>query len=171
MLISKELNQKMNEQIGNELGASSQYLSIAAYFDSESLPELASFFYRQADEEREHAMKFFHYIIEAGGDVEVPAIAKPESEIGSAEKAFQMSLDWELEVTSQINNLMRMAVEESDYISQDFMRWFVTEQLEEVSSMEEMLQVVRRAGEERLFYVENYLVRRGERGTGEAEEE
>ncbi len=74
-----------------------------------------------------------------------------------------MSLEWELEVTSQINELMRISIEENDYISQEFLRWFVSEQLEEVSSMEEMLQVVKRAGEERLFYVESYLVRRSQR--------
>jgi len=169
MLISEKLNQKMNEQIGNELGASHQYLNIAAYFDGESLPELAEFFYLQADEEREHALKFLHYLIEAGGAVEIPEVARPESKIDSAEHAFQMSLDWELEVTGQINNLMSIAVEEKDYISQDFLRWFVTEQLEEVSSMEEMLQVVRRSTEDRLFHVENYLVRRKER-TASSEE-
>ncbi|MBN1267219.1 MAG: ferritin [Anaerolineales bacterium] len=163
MLISEKLNQKMNEQIGNEFGASNQYLSIAAHFDSEALPELSKFFYLQADEEREHALKFLHYLIEAGGSVAIPAVAKPESRIESAEHAFQMSLDWELEVTAQINNLMSIAIEDKDYIGQDFLRWFVAEQLEEVSSMEEMQQVVRRSGEERLFYVENYLVRRVER--------
>ncbi len=163
MLISNKLSQKLNQQIGNELGASNQYLSIAAYFDGESLPELAGFFYLQADEEREHALKFLHYLIEAGGTVEIPAVAQPESKITSAEHAFQMSLEWELEVTSQINELMRISIEENDYISQEFLRWFVSEQLEEVSSMEELLQVVKRAGEERLFYVESYLVRRSQR--------
>jgi bacterioferritin B len=169
MLISEKLNQKMNEQIGNELGASHQYLNIAAYFDGESLPELAEFFYLQSDEERDHALKFLHYLIEAGGTVEIPEVARPESKIDSAEHAFQMSLDWELEVTGQINNLMSIAVEEKDFISQDFLRWFVSEQLEEVSSMEEMLQVVRRSTEDRLFHVENYLVRRKERNASAGE--
>jgi len=162
MLISEKLSKKMNEQIGNELGASNQYLNIAAHFDSEALPELANFFYLQADEEREHALKFLHYLVEAGASVAIPAVAAPQSAITSAVHAFQLSLDWEMEVTSQINNLMRIAVEENDFISQEFLRWFVSEQLEEVSSMEELLQVVKRAGDN-LFHVENYLVRRGQR--------
>lgn len=161
MLISERLAGEMNKQVGRELGASNQYVNIAAYFDSESLPELAGFFFRQADEERMHAMKFVHYIVEAGGKVTVPAVDEPVAEIQSAEHAVKLSLDWELEVTNQINNLMDMAIEEKDHIGQDFLRWFVHEQLEEVSTMDELLAVVRRAGEMGLLHVEAYLVRRG----------
>jgi ferritin len=152
MLISEKLAHAMNEQIGRELGASNQYVNIATYFDSESLPELAAFFYRQADEERMHAMKFVHYIVE------------------SAEHAAKLSLEWELEVTDQINTLMNMAIEEKDHIAQDFLRWFVNEQLEEVSTMDELLAVIRRAGESGLLFVEEYLVRRGDPHAGEGEE-
>jgi ferritin len=160
MLISEKLASAMNDQVGAELGASNQYTNIATYFDSESLPELAAFFYRQSDEERMHAMKFVHYIVEAGGKVAVPAIEEPTAEIESAEHAAKLSLEWELEVTSQINNLMNMAIEEKDHIAQDFLRWFVNEQLEEVSTMDELLTVIRRAGESGLLFVEEYLVRR-----------
>lgn len=172
MLISESLNKAMNAQIGSELGASNQYLMIASYFDSESLPELASFFFRQSDEERMHAMKILHYILEAGGKVEIPAIASPPKQIDSAEAAAQMALDWELEVTKQINNLMDIAIKENDHISQDFLRWFVSEQLEEVSTMDELLSVIRRAGENQLLLVEQYMVRRGDphaEGEGESE--
>jgi ferritin len=170
MLISEKLAHAMNEQIGRELGASNQYVNIATYFDSESLPELAAFFYRQADEERMHAMKFVHYIVEAGGKVAVPAVAEPTAEIESAEHAAKLSLEWELEVTDQINTLMNMAIEEKDHIAQDFLRWFVNEQLEEVSTMDELLAVIRRAGESGLLFVEEYLVRRGDPHAGEGEE-
>jgi ferritin len=162
MLISEKLASSMNQQVGNELGAANQYVNIAAYFDSESLPQLAAFFYRQADEEREHAMKFVHYIVAAGGKVAVPGIEQPLAEIDSAEHAAKLSLDWELEVTNQINSLMGMAAEENDYIGQDFLRWFVNEQLEEVSTMDELLSVIRRAGPQGLLFVEDYLVRRGD---------
>jgi len=170
MLISEKLTTAMNDQVGRELGASNQYINIATYFDSESLPELATFFYRQADEERMHAMKLVHYIVDAGGKVAVPAVEEPMVEIESAENAAKLSLDWELEVTSQINNLMDMAIEEKDHIGQDFLRWFVTEQLEEVSTMDELLTVIRRAGESGLLFVEDYLVRRGDPHAGVGEE-
>ena len=170
MLISEKLSEAMNVQVGAELGASNQYINIASYFDSEALPELAAFFYRQADEERMHAMKFVHYIVEAGGKVAVPGIEEPTAEIESAEHAAKLSLEWELEVTSQINNLMNMAIEEKDHIAQDFLRWFVNEQLEEVSTMDELLAVIRRAGENGLLFVEEYLVRRGDPHEGEGEE-
>jgi ferritin len=162
MLISDNLARAMNEQVGRELGASNQYVNIAAYFDSESLPELASFFYRQADEERMHAMKFVHYIVEAGGRVTIPQIDKPIDVISSAEDAVKLSLEWELEVTNQINELMNLAIEERDHIAQEFLRWFLNEQLEEVSTMDELLTVIHRAGEAGLLFVEEYLVRRGD---------
>jgi ferritin len=170
MLISEKLVSAMNEQVGRELGASSQYVNIAAYFDSESLPELAAFFYRQADEERMHAMKFVHYIVDAGGKVAIPAIDEPIAALESAEHAVKLSLEWELEVTNQINQIMNMAIEEKDHIAQDFLRWFVNEQLEEVSTMDELLTVIRRAGESGLLFVEEYLVRRGNPHAGEGEE-
>lgn len=162
MLISENLTKAMNEQVGREFGASNQYVNIAAYFDSESLPELAAFFYRQADEERMHAMKLVHYIVDAGGKVAVSSVAEPTAEIESAEHAAKLSLEWELEVTNQINGLMNMAIEEKDHIAQDFLRWFVSEQLEEVSTMDELVTIIRRAGESGLFHVEEYLVRRGD---------
>lgn len=161
MLISEKLNQSMNKQIGSELGASNQYLKIAAYFDSESLPELAGFFYRQSDEEREHAMKFVHYIIDAGGVVEIPAIGAAPAEVASAEAAVKMALDWELEVTKQINSLMDQAISEKDHIAQQFLSWFVDEQLEEVSTMDALLSVVKRAADQLLF-VEQYVERHGD---------
>jgi ferritin len=160
MLISEKLNKAMNEQVGRELGASNQYVNIAAYFDAESLPQLAALFYRQADEERLHAMKFVHYVADAGGKVAVPAVTAPKPDIGSAENAAKLSLEWEMEVTRQINSLMDLAIQESDHIAQDFLRWFVTEQLEEVSTMDELLSVIRRAGPTGLLFVEDYLARR-----------
>ena len=162
MLISESLNTAMNAQIGSELGASNQYLMIASYFDSETLPELAAFFFRQSDEERLHAMKFVRYILDAGGNVVIPAIDAAPKVIESAETAAKMALDWELEVTKQINNLMNMAIKEGDHIAQEFLSWFVNEQLEEVSTMDSLLTVIRRTGEGQLQFVEEYLVRHGD---------
>ena len=158
MLISKELENAINAQIGREFGASLQYVNIATYFDSESLPQLSAFFYRQAEEERMHAMKFVHYIVDTGGQVKVPAVSGPKYDFASAEEAVQAALDWEMEVTRQINALMDLAIKQSDHIAQDFLRWFVTEQLEEIKTMDTLLRVVRRAGDN-LLWVEDFLAR------------
>ena len=157
MQISKAIADLMNAQVGNELGASNQYVQIASYFDGESLSKLAKFFYAQAEEEREHAMKFVHYLMDVGAGLSISAIPATKTDIGTAEKAFEMSLGWEQEVTSQINAMMDLAIQEKDYASQAFLQWFVTEQVEEVSTMEGMLQIVRKAGEKNLLMVEAYL--------------
>jgi ferritin len=158
VLISKELETAMNAQIGREFGASMQYINIATYFDSDDLPQLAAFFYRQADEEKMHAMKFVHYIVDAGGQVRVPAVAEPKFDFQSAKEAVQAALNWEIEVTKQINDLMDLAIKQNDHIGQDFLRWFVTEQLEEISTMETLLSVVNRAGDN-MLWVEDFLAR------------
>ena len=158
MLISNELEAAMNEQIGSEFGASLQYVNIATYFDSDSLPELAAFFYRQADEEKMHAMKFAHYIVEAGGQVRVPDVSGPKYDFVSAKEAAQAAFNWEMEVTKQINALMDLAIKQNDHIAQEFLRWFVAEQLEEVSTMDTLLKVIDRAGDN-VLWVEDYLAR------------
>ena len=162
MLISSKLNAALSEQIGNEFGASLQYVAIATYFDGESLPELAAHFYRQAEEERDHAMRFVKYIVDAGGNVVIPAVAAPKSGFGSAEEAVRLSLEWEMTVTRQINALMDLAIAENDHIARSMLQWFVTEQLEEVSSMETLLRMIQRAGDSGLLFVEQYLARGGQ---------
>lgn len=157
MLISEDLNNAINAQIGREFGASLQYVQIAAHFANEALPKLAEFFFRQAEEEREHAMKFVKYVLDAGGEVHIPPIEAPKSRFASAEEAFQLSLDWEMDVTRQINSLMDIAIQEKDYIARAFLDWFVTEQLEEVSTMDTLLRLVRRAGERNLIMMEAYF--------------
>jgi bacterioferritin B len=162
MQISKAMADLMNAQVGNELGASNQYVQIASFFDGESLSRLAKFFYKQAEEEREHAMKFVHYLMDVSADLTIAAIPATKTDIGSAEIAFEMSLGWEQEVTGQIHAMMDMAIQEKDYASQAFLQWFVTEQVEEVSTMERMLQVVRKAGEKNLLMMEAYLTHSAE---------
>ena len=135
-----------------------QYVSIASYFDTDDLPNLAAFFYRQADEERMHAMKFQHYIVDAGGQVRIPAIEAPQHDFSSAQEAVELALQWEMEVTKQINALMDLAIEQDDHIAQDFLRWFVTEQLEEVSTMGTLLAIVRRS-KDNLLFADDYLSR------------
>jgi ferritin len=158
MLISQALEQAVNDQIGREFGASLQYVSIAAYFDSDDLPNLAAFFYRQADEEHMHAMKFLHYLVEAGAQVRIPTVGQPKYDFKTAVEAAEAALEWETEVTRQINNLMDMAIKDNDHISQDFLRWFVSEQLEEISTMETLLSILKRS-QENLLFADDYLAR------------
>lgn len=157
MLISKELNAAINEEIGREFEASHIYASMAAYMDGLALKKLASRFLAQSDEERAHGMKFVKYVMDTGGEVEIPAIPAPKTDFASVEEAVAIALEWELTITRCISDLMTLAVEQKDYIAQDFLRWFITEQLEEVSSMDTMLKVVRQSGERNLLMVEAYL--------------
>ena len=161
MLISKELNKAINEQIGHEFGASLQYVAIAVHFDGEGLPSLAKHFYKQANEEREHAMRFVKFLVDADGELELPAVPAPRSRFKSAEEAVQLSLNWENEVTRQINGIMDLAIKQNNHIARNFLEWFMSEQLEEVSSMDTLLRMVRRAGEQGLLFVENYLQQGG----------
>jgi ferritin len=158
MLLSKELENAINKQIGAEFAASLQYVSIATYFDADDLPQLAAFFYRQAEEEREHAMKFAHYVVDAGGQVRIPAIADTKYDFESAEECAELALEWETEVTKMINSLMDIAIQDKDYIAQDFLHWFVAEQLEEISTMGTLVNTIRRAGSN-ILWVEDYLAR------------
>ena len=103
MLISNPMNAALNQQIGYEFGASLQYVAIAAHFDSESLPELARHYYRQAEEERGHAMRIVKFVVDAGGRVEVPTIPAPQSRFGTTEEAVKKALEGEITVTQEIN--------------------------------------------------------------------
>lgn len=157
MLISKELTAAINEEIGLELFASNQYMGMAGYFDGLALKKLAKMFYKQSDEERGHALKFAKYVVEAGGVVVVPTVAAPPASYKSVEKAVKSALDWELEVTRRCNALMALAIQQKDYAGQDFLRWFVTEQVEEVNTMENLLKVIQQAGERNIYMLEAYL--------------
>lgn len=174
MLASKSLVEAISTQVGNELGASNQYLAIASYFDRESLVELSRFFFRQSDEERAHALKFVRFINEVDGELAIAEIPAQRSNFSSAAEAVELALGWEQTVTQQIYHLYDLAKSESNYIAMRFLDWFVTEQLEEVSTMSTLLAVIKRAGEGNLLLVEQYLAREGARlvaegGEGEAD--
>ena len=158
MLISRELAEAFNGQIGNEFGASMQYLGIAAYFQERHLTLLCKLFTQQAEEEKEHAMKFVRYLMDTKGGLAIPAIPAPKPGFSSAEDAVQAALDWEKEVTRQIKALMDLAVGQNDYLAQSFLQWFIDEQLEEVVKMDRLLGVIKQSGERNLLMVEAYLV-------------
>ena len=158
MLISQELAKAFNEQIGHEFGASMQYVAIAAHFYQRSLTLMAKLFEEQAEEEKQHAMKFVKYLQDTRGGLQIPAIPAPKASFATAEDAVQAALNWEKEVTRQITALMALANKENDYLAQSFLQWFIDEQLEEVIKMERMLGVVKQSGEKNLLMVEAYLV-------------
>jgi ferritin len=163
MLISKAMSAAMNEQVGNELAASHQYVSIAVYFEGEGLPMLAKHFHA-------HAMRFVKFLSDASAPVAIPAIPAPRATFKSAEDAVKLALDSEMRVTKQINALMDRAIKEGDHLSRNELEWFVREQREEVTSMDTLLRMVKRAGEGGLFFVESFLLSGGMAGGEEGAE-
>lgn len=158
MIIKEKLVAAINGQVRNEFAASNQYVAIAVYFDEEGLPDLAGFFYRQAEEERMHAMKFVHFLLETGGRPVIPGLPDARNTFESAADAVQYALGQEIKVTSQINDLVSLARAEQDIISDNFLQWFVNEQIEEVNTMTNLLQTIKHAGNN-LLWVEDYVRR------------
>ena len=154
MMISQQMNQKLNEQITHELFAEHSYLAMSCALMSLGLPTLARWFLRQASEEREHAMKILKYLQEVGGTVALDAIARPDVPRTSPEKIVQAALDHERKVTSLINELVALADSEKDYASRSFLQWYVDEQVEEVSSVTGLLQLIKLAGPDQMIHVE-----------------
>jgi ferritin len=149
---------RLNEQIANEFGASQQYIANAAYYDSMTLPRLASFFYAQAVEERNHAMMMVNYLLDADARVTIPGVAAPETGFADIVAPVALALEQERRVSGQIGELMGVAREEADFLSEQFVQWFLKEQVEEVSSMSSLLAVVQRSADAPMF-VEDYLAR------------
>jgi len=138
-MINKTMQDAMNEQINKEMFSSYLYLSMAAYFEGKNLPGFANWMRLQADEEREHAMKFYDFILERGGRVELKAIETPKSEWGSNLEVVEEVAAHEALVTASINSLYELALKEKDYPAQIMLQWFITEQVEEESSAAEVL--------------------------------
>ena len=149
----------VNEQIGNEFGASQQYVAIAVYYDSETLPQLAAHFYRQAVEERNHAMMLVQFLLDADQAVSIPGVESPKTDFGSAVEPVALALEQEKRVTGQIGALAALAREEGDFVGEEFLNWFLKEQREEVSSMNDLLKLVQRASESNVLLAEEYLAR------------
>ena len=148
----------LNEQIAYEFGASQQYVAIAVYYDAQTLPQLASHFYRQAVEERNHAMMMVQYLLDADDTIVIPAVEAPHVEFDDVVAPVQLALDQEKRVTGQIQQLALTARKEGDLVAEQFMHWFLQEQREEVSSMSALLDVVSRSKDD-VMEVEQYLAR------------
>jgi bacterioferritin B len=150
----------LNEQISNEFAAHQQYIGAAVYYEAETLPRLAAFFYRQAVEERNHAMMMVQYLLDASEEVRIPDIESKLTRFDDVVAPVRMALEQEQRVTDEINALFKLARDEDDFQAEQFMQWFVKEQVEEVATMTDLLTVIERSADSPLL-VEEYLAREG----------
>jgi bacterioferritin B len=134
----------LNGQIGEELAAHQQYLACAIHYDALTMPQMAAFFYTQALEERGHALMMVQYLLDTDEQVVLPGVQAPVSTFDGVVAPVELALDQERRVTEQINSLLRIARDETDFASEQFLQWFVKEQVEEVATMSDLLAVVRR---------------------------
>ena len=149
---------QLNLQIGNEYAAHQQYVACAVYYDALTMPQMASFFYAQAVEERGHAMMMVKYLIDSDAPVLIPGVAAPITEFADLVTPVALALDQEKRVSAQINDLTRIAREENDFASDQFMQWFIKEQVEEVATMSDLVTVVRRS-RDNIEAIEDYIQR------------
>ncbi|MFD1860990.1 ferritin [Aeromicrobium camelliae] len=150
--------EKLQEQIGHEFAAHQQYVAIATYYDALTMPQMAALFYAQAIEERDHAMMMVQYLLDADAKVVIPALEAPIMDFADVVAPVQLALDQEKRVTAQINELTRIARESSDFASDQFMQWFIKEQVEEVAKMSDLLAVVTRSKDD-LERIEDWVAR------------
>ena len=150
--------EQLNVQIGNELAAHNQYLACAVYYDALTMPQMSAFFYAQALEERGHAMMMVQYLLDTGADVVIPGVDAPVAQFEDVVAPVSLALDQEKRVTEQIYELTRIARSENDFASEQFMGWFIKEQVEEVAKMSDLLAVVNRAKGD-AEKIEEFLVR------------
>jgi len=161
-----KFNTLLQEQVRSEFGAAQQYIAIAVYFAADDLPQLAKCFYAQAVEERNHAMMLVQYLLDRGLPVEIPGVDAVCNTFDSARDALAMALDMERTVTEQVTRLAGAARDEGDYLGEQFMQWFLAEQVEEVARMTTLLRIAERAGSN-LFNLEDFVAR--EMGTAAAD--
>ncbi len=141
---AERFTRRLNEQIGNELAAHNQYLSCAVHYDALTMPQMAAFFYAQALEERTHALMMVQYLLDTDVPVLISGVEAPVASFDGVVAPVELALDQERRVAEQIDELLRIARDESDFASEQFMQWFIKEQVEEVATMSDLLAVVRR---------------------------
>lgn len=156
---------QLNAQIGHELAAHNQYLACAVHYDALTMPQMAAFFYAQAAEERSHALMMVRYLLDTDAQVAIPGVEAPVTGFADVVAPVQLALEQERRVSEQINALLRVAREESDFASEQFMQWFIKEQVEEVATMSDLLAVVSRNVDD-VEDIEEYVARE-QAGVGE----
>jgi bacterioferritin B len=148
----------LQEQIFNEFSAAQQYIAIAIYFAAEELPRLAAHFFAQAVEERNHAMMLVQHLLDRDVDVEIPGVGTIRNQFDQPRDALALALEQERTVTDQVTRLASVARDEGDYLGEQFMQWFLKEQIEEVGLMRTLVKIADRAGAN-MFELENYVAR------------
>lgn len=148
----------LHDQIRYEFDAEHQYIATAVWFDNADLPQLARYFYAQAMEERNHAMMIIRYFLDRDSSVDLVEVHAARSQFANAREAIALALTQERTVTDQIVRLASTAREEGDYLGEQFMQWFLKEQVEEVACMSTLLTVAERAGQN-MFDLENFVAR------------
>ncbi|HZZ46377.1 MAG TPA: ferritin [Pseudonocardia sp.] len=146
------------DQVRAEFTAAQQYTAVAVWLDGEDLPQLAARFYSQAAEERDHGMMMIQYLLDKDLPVQIPGVDDVRNDFKTVRDVVELALTQEREVTEQITRLARAARDEGDYVGEQFMHWFLKEQVEEVSSMSTLLRVVERAGDN-VFHIEDFIAR------------
>ncbi len=161
-MITEKMEKALNQQVQREFYSSALYLSMSAYCSSLDLDGFANWFRIQAMEEMTHAMKMYDYIIERDGRAIVPALEEPPTDFKSAQDAFAGALEHEQKVTAWINELADLAIELKDHATGNFLRWFVTEQVEEEAHAREILNKVKMVGNQGhgLFMLDRELAQR-----------
>ena len=164
---SERFVEALSEQVDREFAAAHQYTALAAWYEQETLPRLARFFHAQADEERGHAMKMMGYLRDTGAPLRLGPVTGPRVEFDDHVEPIRLALNQEKQVTIQIAGLFEIARETNDYASETFMRWFVEEQVEEESTMDDLLTVAERVRDAPMM-LEEFLARDGAELGGEA---
>ena len=154
----------LEEQVGNEFTSAQQYLALAVWFDQRDLPRLAAYFYDRAGKKRDHAMKIVRYMMDNNIAVEIPAVPTVRNEFGDPRELVALAVEQESEVTREVTTLSKTAREEGDYLAEQFMQWFLHEQVEESSRISSLLNVIDRS-EGNMFDVETFLSREDLRGS------
>lgn len=158
-MLSETMNKALNDQINAELYSAYLYYAMAAHFDDTGLPGAAHWMKNQAVEEMTHAHKMFNYVADRGGRVLLDTIEKPQAEWASPLVAFEAVYTHEVKVTGLINNLVKLAREESDFNTDNFLQWFVAEQVEEEASADDIVQKIKLVDESKggLFMIDQEL--------------
>jgi ferritin len=155
---SDALIKQINEQIAYEFAAEQQYIAIAVHYDSLTLPRLATLFYKQALEERNHALMLVQYLLDRDANATIPGVEAPRTEFADVVEPIAVSLEQEKRVSDQIEGLSQTARDEKDYLSEQFLIWFLKEQVEEVAKMSSLLQVAER-DRDTPSRIEDFIVR------------
>ncbi len=150
-MLSKKMEKILNEQVGKEAYASQLYLSMASWAEVEGLEGISTWFYAQSEEERDHMLRFIHYINERGGHATVPMVEEPPKKFKGVKAVFEASLEHEQMVTRAINDIVALSLDEKDFTTHNWIQWFVDEQLEEESSVQGIIDKLNLLGNDNLY--------------------